>query len=95
VPDTAALDSAFAFAGREWDDEAGLYYNRARYYDPLTARFLGDSRTGTPILTAGRSVDVISNVKAGYVTSLGTRLVARTLLGGWVSPDVTLSRSEK
>ena len=39
---TAALDSAFAFAGREWDEEAQLYYNRARYYDPNTARFLGE-----------------------------------------------------
>ena len=39
---TVALDSVFAFAGREWDEEAQLYYNRARYYDPNTARFLGE-----------------------------------------------------
>lgn len=39
---TAALDSAFGFAGREWDEDAQLYYNRARYYDPATGRFLSE-----------------------------------------------------
>jgi RHS repeat-associated protein len=29
-----------AFTGREWDPEIGLYYYRARYYDPGVARFL-------------------------------------------------------
>ncbi len=39
---TAALDSVFAFAGREWDEEAQLYYNRGRYYDPAVGRFLSE-----------------------------------------------------
>lgn len=26
--------------GREWDKETGLYYYRARYYDPMEGRFL-------------------------------------------------------
>ncbi len=30
----------FAFTGREWDVELGLYYYRARYYDPKVGRFL-------------------------------------------------------
>ncbi len=30
----------FGFAGREYDAESGLYYMRARYYDPATGRFL-------------------------------------------------------
>ncbi|QDT64909.1 RHS repeat-associated core domain-containing protein [Calycomorphotria hydatis] len=33
--------SPFSYTGREWDTEAGLYYYRARYYDPEIGRFLG------------------------------------------------------
>lgn len=35
-----AVASPYAFTGREWDDESGLYYYRARYYDPFTGRFI-------------------------------------------------------
>lgn len=28
------------FAGKEWDKDASLYYFNARYYDPLTGRFM-------------------------------------------------------
>jgi len=30
----------YMFAGRRFDVEIGLYYNRARYYNPFTGRFL-------------------------------------------------------
>lgn len=30
----------YAFTGREWDDEAELYFYRARYYDPSAGRFI-------------------------------------------------------
>ena len=30
----------YAFTGREWDPETGLYYYRARYYDPKAGRFI-------------------------------------------------------
>ncbi len=30
----------YAYAGRQFDAESGLYYNRARYYDPESGRFL-------------------------------------------------------
>lgn len=36
-PDAAGR---FGFAGREWDADSGLYYNRARYYDPELGRFI-------------------------------------------------------
>jgi RHS repeat-associated protein len=29
----------FTYTGREWDGETGLYYYRARYYDPKAGRF--------------------------------------------------------
>ncbi len=34
------LVSTFAFAGREYDSESGLYHYRARAYDPAVGRFL-------------------------------------------------------
>jgi RHS repeat-associated protein len=30
------------FTGREYDSTTGLYYYRARYYDPVTARFISE-----------------------------------------------------
>ena len=30
----------FTYTGREWDKETGLYYYRARYYDPTEGRFI-------------------------------------------------------
>jgi RHS repeat-associated protein len=38
--------SGHAFTGREWDAETGLYYNRARYYDPKIGRFLSPDPIG-------------------------------------------------
>jgi len=36
----------YAFTGREWDSESGLYYYRARYFDPRLGRFLSDDPVG-------------------------------------------------
>jgi RHS repeat-associated protein len=41
-PEVGATESGYAFTGREWDAETSLYYYRARYYDPLAARFLSE-----------------------------------------------------
>jgi RHS repeat-associated protein len=38
--------SGFAFTGREWDAETGLYYYRARYYEPQSSRFLTNDPSG-------------------------------------------------
>jgi RHS repeat-associated protein len=37
---TVAVSNSLLFAGQYRDDETGLYYMRARYYDPTTAQFL-------------------------------------------------------
>ena len=37
--------SGYAYAGREWDPEAGLYYYRARYYDPVLVLCLSRKMT--------------------------------------------------
>ena len=37
---TGTLSQPYAYTGRELDKETGLYYYRARYYDPSIGRFL-------------------------------------------------------
>lgn len=37
-----AVQTRYLFTGREYDAATGLYYYRARYYDPFTGRFLSE-----------------------------------------------------
>src|SRR5207245_8530451 len=37
----------YAFTGRDWDAETGLYYYRSRYYDPTLGRFISEDTIGT------------------------------------------------
>ncbi len=41
-----SLTNSFQYTGRELDTETGLYYYRARYYDPSTGRFVGEDPIG-------------------------------------------------
>lgn len=40
VVSNPVINQPFTFTGREFDSETGLYYLRARYYDPQNGRFL-------------------------------------------------------
>lgn len=44
--EVGADQPGYAFTGREWDPETGLYYYRARYYDPKVGRFLSEDPIG-------------------------------------------------
>ena len=46
ISTTEQVSQPFRFAGRELDTETGLYYNRARYYDPALARFISEDPIG-------------------------------------------------
>ncbi len=46
LSDRSAFRHPYAFTGREWDAETGLYYYRARYYDPRAGRFLQEDPLG-------------------------------------------------
>ena len=37
-----SVASKYAFAGREFDVETGMYYNRARYFSPESGRFISE-----------------------------------------------------
>jgi RHS repeat-associated protein len=39
---SGSLTNSFRYTARDFDLETGLYYYRARYYDPGTGRFLGE-----------------------------------------------------
>jgi RHS repeat-associated protein len=41
-PPPSSVTNPFRYTGRELDPETGLYYYRARYYDPATGRFLSE-----------------------------------------------------
>ena len=41
---TGTLTNSLRYAGREFDQETNLYFNRARYYDPSSGRFLSEDR---------------------------------------------------
>jgi RHS repeat-associated protein len=41
-----AVDILFAFTGRDRDEETGLQYHRARYYDPTLGRWLSEDPIG-------------------------------------------------
>ena len=43
---TGTVDQPYTYTGRELDSETGLYYYRARYYDPSTGRFLQEDPIG-------------------------------------------------
>ncbi|MHB1185889.1 MAG: RHS repeat-associated core domain-containing protein [Desulfobulbia bacterium] len=53
------MKQPYGFTGREWDKELGLYYYRARYYDPKGGRFISKD----PIGFAGRDVNLYRYVR--------------------------------
>jgi RHS repeat-associated protein len=59
---TGTLDQPFAFTGRDYDPETGLYYYRARYYDPKAGRFISKD----PIGFGGGDVNLFRHVKKEY-----------------------------
>ena len=58
------------FAGREWDDEAQLSYNRARYYDPVAGRFLSEDPLG-PAAPDGNLYRYAGNDPVNFVDPTG------------------------
>ncbi|MBN1662328.1 MAG: C40 family peptidase [Deltaproteobacteria bacterium] len=60
------ISQPYAFTGREWHTETGMYFYRARYYDPQVGRFV----TKDPIGFAGGDVNLY-----GYVLNNPVMLI--------------------
>jgi RHS repeat-associated protein len=43
---TGTIVNAFRFTGREFDAETGIYFYRARYFDPRSGRFISEDPSG-------------------------------------------------
>jgi RHS repeat-associated protein len=43
---TGSVTNPFRYTGREFDSETGLYYDRARYYDPTSGHFISEDPVG-------------------------------------------------
>jgi RHS repeat-associated protein len=57
---SGSLTNPFRFTGREFDGETSLYFNRARYLDPNTGRFLTEDPTWQA-LTSGNLYVYVDN----------------------------------
>ncbi|MBK5275998.1 MAG: RHS repeat-associated core domain-containing protein [Desulfuromonadales bacterium] len=60
------FSNSYTYTGREWDKETGLYYYRARYYDPMDGRFINKD----PIGFNGGDVDLYGYVNNNPVNSI-------------------------
>jgi RHS repeat-associated protein len=69
---TGIFPQPYAFTGREFDSESGLYFYRARYYDPAMGRFIGED----PIGFAARDANLyryVFNSPTGFTDPTGLR----------------------
>lgn len=94
ITSSPALTTSYTFTGREWDAEMGMYYYRARYYDPATGRFLQrdpkPGRVELPISVVNRNAYAYNNPAAfvdpkgefGFLAFLAVSTIVGGLIGG-------------
>ena len=46
IAETGSVQNSSRSDGRAWDAESGLYYNRARFYEPAAGRFISEDPIG-------------------------------------------------
>ncbi|MDR5776638.1 MULTISPECIES: colicin E3/pyocin S6 family cytotoxin, partial [unclassified Caballeronia] len=66
--DPAETDNAIRFQGQYHDEETGLHYNRHRYYNPATGRFISKDPIG---LKGGLNPFQYANNPISWVDPLG------------------------
>ncbi|MBK8276652.1 MAG: RHS repeat-associated core domain-containing protein, partial [Nitrospira sp.] len=60
------VEQPYTYTGREFDSESGLYYYRARYYDPASGRFLQED----PMGVVGGDINLLRYVRNNPVNLL-------------------------
>jgi len=79
--DTAAEQSPYKYTGQESDTETDLYYYRARYYDPILARFLSTD----PVNENLESYCYVNNNPIKYVDPTGElEEIPHTSVPAWI-----------
>ena len=63
------VTNPFGYTGRERDPESGLYYNRARYYDPQAGRFI--SSDPLPLIDSSSQYAYVRNNPVNSIDPLG------------------------
>ncbi len=46
ISESSTVDFLFGYTGRDWDEDVGLQYNRARWYDPAVGRWMSEDPIG-------------------------------------------------
>jgi RHS repeat-associated protein len=88
------LVNPFQYTARESDTETGLYYYRARYYDPSAGRFLGEDPLG--FISAINFYDYVGNSAVGFGDPMGLTQYPNNFVGplppdGYYTRDMTVT----
>ncbi|MCK5450127.1 MAG: hypothetical protein KAI70_00010, partial [Candidatus Omnitrophica bacterium] len=80
------MEQLYAYTGREYDTETGLYYYRARYYDPSVGRFMSKDSIGGFLDTPStqHSYGYVGNNPQTYIDPSGKFSVPRASDSEWV-----------
>ncbi len=83
VVGTSAIGNPYAYTGREYDNETGLYYYRARYYSPTQGRFLQRDPLG---YVDGMSLyEYVQGNSINYLDPYGS--ISEIMVDGWLTED--------
>ena len=91
-----ATEPGYAFTGREWEPETGLYYYRARYYDPVAGRFISEDPigfiAGLNLYTyAYNSPTTFVDPSGQDVMSIGVSVSGAWILGGGFQANIVIA----
>jgi RHS repeat-associated protein len=82
TPNSASsVGNPFLFTGREFEGETGLYFYRARYYDPKLGRFVASDPIG---LNGGNNLYAyVENNPVNFIDPLGLQYQGEQEIGRW------------
>lgn len=89
----------FGFTGREYDEDTGLYYYRARYYDPELGRFISPDPIGfeaedSNLYRYVGNAPVNATDPSGLITAISYSYKVAEFAGVTVQAKFTVSTSE-